>query len=257
MLYICILPNRGARIGHQTDEYFFFEGYCKKFGFTFVYSPFEANAKVIGNYLQFDKINHYNFTDSFIQAMPRISICDLDSSPHEKMIEIHSGNENILLYDSMHAHNTFRSLLPRLTIADIMITRDKYSRFYCNHYAKMVEGPYICIHIRRGNICNMGSRYLSTLYFIDKYKYLLTKITEKDLPVYAITENNFDEEELLKTEIPNINIIKGGEIEAFQYLVNCNYLIASRSGFSNLAHFIGNMKIVPAPDWGFMPHNHI
>lgn len=30
VLYVCLTPNRGARIGHQSDDYFKVLTYCNK-----------------------------------------------------------------------------------------------------------------------------------------------------------------------------------------------------------------------------------
>jgi hypothetical protein len=40
VLYLCLIPNKGAGIGHQTDDYFKLVAYCKKNNFIFVYHPF-------------------------------------------------------------------------------------------------------------------------------------------------------------------------------------------------------------------------
>jgi len=258
MLYICIVPNRGARIGHQTHEYFVLVNYCRKFGFVFVYHEFTCNSRVIGAALQFDKINTVKFTDDAIQSLKRISLRDIRSNYHETLLELHKKEESVLLYDHICGNEFFLgSLKYRPSRIEEEALHNEYSLFYKNMYPRQVDSAYICIHIRRGDILNMPSRYLNTMYFIDKYKYLLTKITDMNLPVYAVTENNFNDEILLKQHIPDVQIIKCDEVNAFYYLVHCNYLIASRSGFSNLAHFLGTMKIVVAPEWGFMAHNHI
>ena len=79
---------------------------------------------------------------------------------------------------------------------------------------------------------------------------MLAFTIELKLPVYIITENNFEDDDLLNNKINNCNIIKSDEITSFYYLVNCKYLIALRSGFSNLAYILGDMKVVKPPnDW--------
>jgi len=47
VLYLCLIPNRGARIGHQTDDHFNLVSYCKKYNFKFVYHPFTGQSKKI------------------------------------------------------------------------------------------------------------------------------------------------------------------------------------------------------------------
>lgn len=258
MLYICIIPNRGGRIGHQTYEHFLLVNYCRKFGFQFVFHDFTAHSKDTGAALNFDKIHKHKFTDPFIQSMKRITLSDIPSINHNVLVDIHNRNEDTLFFEQICGHEYLLGTLQyKPTSLETDLLRTEYSEFYKNFYPRKVEGSYICIHIRRGDIINMPSRFLNTMYFIDKYNYLLTKISEKDLPVYAITEDNFDDDALLKTHIPSVNIIRCSPVDAFYYLVNCNYLVASCSGFSNLAHFLGDMKIVVPPKWGFMEHNRI
>jgi len=257
-LYLCMVPNHGARIGHQSWEYFFLVNYCKKFGFFFVFHEFLANSKILGAALQFDSINPLKFTDPFIQSMTRLSLKDLPTVDHNTLLELHARDENILLHDRIGGNEYFTKVLKyRPTKGEENHTRQEYALFYANKYPRKVDGPYICIHIRRGDIVGRKGRFLETKYFLDKYKYLVTKIERTDLPVFAVTEQNFDDEDLLKNEIPGVHIVKCNEVDAFYYLVNCDYLIASPSGFSNLAHFLGNMKIVVPPDWKFMDHNRI
>jgi len=257
-LYLCMVPNKGGRIGHQTWEYFFLINYCKKFGFFYVFHEFTCNSKVLGAALQFDKINKLHFKDDFIQSMKRMTLKDVGPLSHEALVELHNREENILLHDQIGGNEHFvKTLKYRPSPNEEELLQKEYAKFFRNKYPRKVNEPYICIHIRRGDIINMGGRYLETNYFIDKYKYLLSKINKTDLPVYAVTEQNFDDEDLLKKEIPGVNIVKGSEVDAFYHLVNSDYLIASPSGFSNLAHFLGTMKIVVPPSWKFMKHNRI
>ena len=257
-LYLCLVPNHGARIGHQSWEYIFLVNYCKKFGFFFVFHEFLSNSKTIGAVLQFDTINKYKFKDEFIQKMKRMSFKDLTTANHEALIELNKFEENILLYDRIGGNEYFlKNLKYRMSSAEEQDMQKEYSLFFKNKYPRKVVGPYICFHIRRGDVVSRKGRCLDATYFIEKYKYLLEKIPETNLPVYAITEQNFAEEDLLREHIPDVNIIKGSEVDAFYYLVNSNYLIACGSGFSNLAHFLGSMKIIAPPGWRFLLHNRI
>ena len=49
VLYFCLIPNRGARIGHQTDDHFKLVAYCNKNNFIFVYHPFIDNSSIFEN----------------------------------------------------------------------------------------------------------------------------------------------------------------------------------------------------------------
>lgn len=257
-LYLCLVPNQGARIGHQSWEYIVLVNYCKKFGFIFVFHEFLAKSKIMGNVIDFGSINKYKFTDPFIQSMKRVSFKDLEKADHNALIELHKREENILLHDRIGGNEHFMKHLPyRMSSKEEQEMQKEYSEFFKNKYPRKVEGPYICFHIRRGDVADRKGRCLDANYFIEKYKYLLTKIPETNLPVYAITEHNFTEDEVLKENIPEVQIIRGSEVDAFYYLVNSTYLVASGSGFSNLAHFLGSMKIVVPPLWRFLLHNRI
>jgi hypothetical protein len=212
----------------------------------------------MGAALRFDTINPLKFTDAFIQSMTRVSLKDLPTADHDALLELHRRDENVLLHDRIGGNEYFiKNLKYRMSSAEEQALQREYSTFFKNKYPKMVHGPYICFHIRRGDVANRQGRALDASYFIEKYKDLLTKIPETNLPVYAVTEQNFQEEDVLREHIPDVHIVKGSEIEAFYYLVNSQYLIASGSGFSNLAHFLGSMKVVVPPSWRFLAHNRI
>ena len=202
---------------------------------------------------------HYNlidFTNTIHTVDKVISIEDLvkrqTSSILEELIQLHKTKDKVMLFDSICGNeNYFKVLNINITEDDRIETKKQHRSYFLPYYNKMVSTEYICIHVRCGDIRNMESRYLSVNYFIDKYKYLILQFPElKELPVYIVTESNFSDDTILYDQIVGCNIIKTDEITSFYYLVNCKILIASRSGFSNLAYILGNMKVIKPPnDW--------
>jgi hypothetical protein len=251
VLYICLVPNRGARIGHQSDDHFRVVTYCHKNLFNYVYHPFTCNSKSFENILKFSELyeNHYENIFNKIEFKNIFALKDLDNDlmfVHNKLIELHQMDENILLFDHICGNESYYKIF-NITNDDVIKTKLNYRGKLLHHYPNLCETDYVAIHVRRGDIINDKSRYLDVDYFIDKYNELLA---EFNLPVYIITENNFNDDELLSNKIKGCNIIKSDEITSFYYLVHCKYLIASRSGFSNLSYILGHMKVVKPPnDW--------
>ena len=250
VLYLCLIPNCGARIGHQTDDHFKVVAYCKKNDFIFVYHPFMKKSKNFEDVLKFGTLHDNDYENTKETVNEIINIKDLSvSNVHNSLIKMHKSDKKIMLFDNLQGNENFHKNY-NINEYDVTETKKTYRNKLMEYFPNYSNSPYICIHIRRGDIINMPSRYLSTEYFINKYIELLNKIETKDLPVYVITEDNFDEESLLYENIKTCNIIKTDEITSFYYLVNCSYLVASRSGFSNLAYILGDMKVLVAPqDW--------
>jgi hypothetical protein len=254
-LYFCIIPNRGARIGHQTDDHFRIVTYCKKNGFIFVYHPFTCNSENFEKILALNTLYDNNYSNTFKNVDEIIKIKDVTDklegkSIHEKLLEIHNYSKKIMLFDDIGGNELFNNNY-NINNDDIIETKKLYRGVLLKYYKNIVKTDYICIHVRCGDIVNDESRYLSVDYFIDKYNYLITLFPELiKLPIYVITENNFKDDNIFYKKIKNCKIIKTDEITSFYYLVNCKYLIAARSGFSNLAYILGNMKVIQPPfDW--------
>jgi hypothetical protein len=226
----------------------------KKNQFNYVYHPFTGNSSKFEDVLQFGKLydNHYsniiNSLDKIIDIKYLITEQN-DKTIHNKLIELHESSEKIMLFDSIFGNQDFFKNF-NINQTDIIEAKKTYKSLI-KYYKKIIENDYICIHIRCGDIVNDKSRYLSIDYFIEKYNYLLSIMPElNNIPVYIITEQNFADDNVLYEKIKNCNIIKTDEMTSFYYLVNCKYFIASRSGFSNLAYILGNMKVINPPfDW--------
>jgi len=259
VVYICLIPNKGARIGHQSDDYFRVVTFCKKNNFHYVYHPFTCNSEIFENVLKFKTLHQYNYENTIDNIDKFISIdylVKLQSSEEpnilNQLIELHKSTEKIMLFDSIYGNENYQQILNfNINDNDIIETKKNHKNCLLPYYKNFVLTDYICVHLRCGDIQNDMARYLSVNYFIDKYNYLISQFSElKELPVYIITESNFMDDTILYEQIVGCNIIKTDEISSFYFLVNCKYLIASRSGFSNLAYILGNMKVIKPPhDW--------
>jgi hypothetical protein len=252
------MPNRGGRIGHQTNDYFLTVTYCKKNNFNYVYHPFTCNSKKFEEILNFNTLHDLNYNNMVNKIKKIINIKDLIDintdennkyeNIHKKLIEIHELEEDIMLYDEICGNEKFPTIF-NINDDDIIEVKKKYRGCLLKYYENYVKNNYICIHIRCGDIVNDKSRFLNVNYFIDRYHNLILTYPElKEIPVYIVTEQNFNDDDLLYENIINCNIIKSDDIKSFYYIVNCSYLIASRSGFSNLSYILGNMKVVKPPN---------
>jgi hypothetical protein len=259
VLYFCLIPNRGARIGHQTHDHFNCLAFCNKNNFIFVYHPFTANSSNFENILQFKTLYEHNYENTVNNVDKIINIsCLINDSiiskntNLKKLIELNESLDKFLLFDNICGNENYSNILNfNINNNDIIEVKKKYRGTLLPYYKNIVLTEYICIHVRCGDIINDKSRYLSVNYFIEKYNYLIQSLPDiKKLPVYIITENNFKDDHILYENIFNCNIIKTDEITSFYYLAHCKYLIASRSGFSNLAYILGEMKVIKPPnDW--------
>lgn len=250
VLFFCFIPNHGARIGHQSYEHFLFVTYCKVYNFNFVYYPFTRNSAKFENVLKFNTLYQYHYES--IKHLPIIKLEDIKDNLHSKLLEIHEKPENIMVFGSMCGNEEIPKVLNNyVTMNNIMETKLNYRKILANSYYKKYDMDYICIHIRCGDIVNIPKRFLSEDYFIDMYKKLVENIPDyMNMKVIVMTESNFDKKEKVLENIKNCEIIDCDEINAFYIMVNSSVLIASRSGFSNLAYILGHMKvIVPPNDW--------
>ena len=193
---------------------------------------------------------HYNIVCNQVDKIINIKELNINIKDlYQKLLELHNSKISFLLFDSICGNENY-SVSFNINNDDIINTKKKYRSVLLNNYNKPVLNEYICIHIRCGDIKNDKSRYLDIYYFIDKYNELI-KTINKILPVYIVTQINKKQDiDILNEKIPNCTIIQSDDVTSFYYLVHCTYLIASRSGFSNLAYILGNMKVLKPPnDW--------
>ena len=252
-----MIPNRGARIGHQSHDHFLLVAYCRKYGFNFVYHPFICASKSMGDILGFSRPHMYEY-DS-VKHMRTLTLADISGYNHNSFMEIHAKEESILVCDHICGNETFFKRITDKSIAkNVLQIKKEYRLFFKDLYPRPIHQKYVCIHIRYGDIANISSRVLGLEYYIGRYKYLSETCDISGLQVYIVTEPNFTDTQPLYDAIPSCVFVQGSEIEAFYYLVNCSYLIASRSGFSNLAYILGGMKVIRPPlDWNMYWDNLI
>jgi hypothetical protein len=172
-------------------------------------------------------------------------IPDYDISLFQKL---HESEESILIFDQIYDNMDFFEKNKYKNSFDTLIhIKKEYRLHYKNFFPRPISEEYVCIHIRYGDITNLAYRVLDVDYYISGYKYLSEKHDISRMPIFIITESNFKEKEKIIDEIPSCKFVQGDQIEAFYYLVNCSFLVASRSGFSNLAYIFGGMKVVRPP----------
>jgi hypothetical protein len=255
VLFLCLVPNRGARIGHQTYDYFSILTFCKKMNCNFVYHDFICNSAEFNDLLQFYKMHKYNYNDIINNANIKIiNLNDIVDGFFQKIDEFNKLEEDICVFGHICGNETLIGQLNKYTTNnDIIQTKLEHRNYFTLNRVdlKIVSEEYIVIHLRCGDIINDKSRYLNVDYFINQYNKLIDNYPEtKNCPVFAVTEYNFSKEEYLKQHIPNCIIIKENAQISLCYLIWCKYLIASRSGFSNLAYILGNCKVIkPHDDW--------
>lgn len=251
VLFFCLIPNRGARIGHQSYEHFLFVTYCKVYNFNFVYYPFTCNSAKFENVLKFNTLYQNNY-ESIKDSYTIIKLEDIKDNLHSNLLEIHEKPENIMVYGPMCGNEEISSVLDKyITMNNMIETKLNYRKLLDNSYYKKYDMDYICIHIRCGDVMNDPTRYLSEDYFIDMYKKLVEKMPHyENMKIIVMTESNFNKKDKILENIQNCEIINCDEINAFYIMVNSTVLIASRSGFSNLAYILGHMMVViPPNDW--------
>lgn len=255
-----IQSNRGARIGHKCCEYFYATSYCRQHFIQCAYSPFIGNSSHFDNILNFERFHITIDPSKEYKYLNEKEMNELLSSTdlHKELMEINESEENFYVFVSICGNEGFFGKLAKHInlnakndlIKEYRLNSLSYFRNLPQYMVMNLPQRYICIHIRCGDILHDKSRYLPYTYFVNAYRKMCILIDDKDLPTYVLTENNFQDDEKILSELPTVTIIKPGEIESFLILVNCSYLVASRSGFSNLAYNLGDMKVaVPPLDW--------
>lgn len=248
MLYIKILPNRGARIGHQAYEYIKIVTFCKKMNYFFLYEPFIGNSKHFNNVLSFDKLYDNKIVDNF-------DVIHISSLSEDTLFEVFdtlnsSDRNTIIAGDLSDAIWLSKKMSMCVTTNDMLETYKDHSNKLCEYYKYPVyKSKYnICVHIRRGDIVNNETRKLDLEYFELILKSVTNNLT-KQYDIFVTTEKNCEDiTKFLNTF--NANLIMTSDTETFKYMVNADILIASKSGFSNLCHLLSkNIVIRNKLDW--------
>lgn len=256
VLYLCIVANRGARLGHKLYEYFGSLFYCKIMGFNFVYTDFICRSVEFNKYFEFYKLHEFRL-DEIRKNMRIIYMNNKNISESEletNLCMLHDANENICMYVDICDIPTMRNIIDKKKNKLSKDEIDKIYSLYHNFVMRNTVSPktekYIAIHARCGDIIEDKTRFLPCLYFIKCCDRLFAENTDLEkMPVYIIAEENFDCTEILE-KYPSFNVIKTDAVTSLNFLIHSEYLIASRSGFSYVANIFGKQKIISPPnDW--------
>ena len=245
VLYLCIVPNRGARVGHQFFEHLAAVAYCKQYGFNFVYHRLLGSSSTFEPVLNLGDV-HENTYDNTKDRVDEIrDFSSHQDVTHEFLMQIHSSPKLILAGFDVCLNQKIMDVLWKRRVEDVDTAVQLYRKKAS--YPRVITGDYICIHVRCGDVIDDPTRFLDANYFLNQYTTYLSSV---NLPVYIVSELNFKDGHILTNSIPNSTHIQTDEITSFYILVHSTYLVASRSGFSCLAYAMGGMKVVKHPtDW--------
>lgn len=258
--FLTVSPDRYGRFGHQTTSI--------AAGILLAHL---TNTKLIEpRYMFFcDKWNkHANFTKSSRVAtlIPK----NLKISYLEKKVNDQHGNRkwdpnnknelNELINEIVDADDDNIINLPfdqsaglLLKLLNKKVIRDDIKRIFSfNMDEKIVEGPYVCIHIRRGD-CTPTAHptwYVKNEIFIQIIN-VLAQIIPKNFSIIICTQGDVSwinsanistliSQNRFAISSTNQLFINDREITDMQLMLNANILIGGTSSFSRWASFLGN-----------------
>ena len=179
MLYLCLIPNRGARIGHQTFDYFSIYTFCYKNNINYVYHDFIGNSEKFTNFLNFDKLHQYKFND-IKDNMKIIHLKDIITDFYNNIEKFKNENneEDICIYGEICRNEDLIGILRKyITIEDEIFIKLKHRNELYHIYPNIVtntnNNEYIAIHVRCGDVVNNKTRYIGFEYFINTYNLLV------------------------------------------------------------------------------------
>lgn len=242
--YICFDYARGARIGHQVDNYFSSLLICDFYDLEMIYNPFSHASAQFENVLLFNqmhKLHYYNNKPNLTEIELNNFENILSDKTYSKIYKLDLNKNDVI----------FSTLLKQ-------IPRKKILNFYKEHKIKLnqiyrTKNPYttknnLIIHIRRGDAINIESRYLDINYFHKTLDSIL-KLSNVKYNIYITSESNLEDIGKLKEYNP-ILLIDKSDVDAFYYMVNADIIIGSPSGFSHLAYILGDGDYYRSPkDW--------
>lgn len=244
MNYLCLEYTKGARIGHQSYNYFSSLSICSFYNLQLVYSPFSHSSGHFEDVLSFSNLHTFHYYKNKPNAI------EIEPKTAEEVI---SSKEHTILYklDLQKNQDVFLKLLGK-------IPRKNVFNFYNEHKEKLSQfyvqkNPYktkdnLIIHIRRGDAVGMESRTQGLDYFYNVLKSILKSSSIK-YNVYITSEPNVEDLSIFK-EFNPILLLEKSDIEAFYHMVNADVVIGSPSGFSYLAYILGRGIYYRTPkDW--------
>ena len=160
VLYLCLIPNHGGGIGHQSHDHFTLVSYCEKNNLTFVYHPFTGKSKKFESVLNFGSLYPYHYNNVCNQVDKIINIKELNidiKDLHQKLLELHNSEIKFLLFDTICGNENYYTSF-NINNSDIINVKKKYRSVLLKYYNKPVLTEYICIHIRCGDIKYEKSR---------------------------------------------------------------------------------------------------
>lgn len=244
MNYLCLEYTRGARIGHQSYNYFSSLSICSFYNLQLVYSPFSHSSRHFEDVLSFSNLHTFHYYKN------KPNVIEVEPKTAEEVI---LSKEDSILYklDLNKSQNVFSKLLEK-------ISRNKTLDFYKEHKEKLSQvyrqkSPYktkdnLIIHIRRGDAIGMESRIQGLDYFYNVLNTILSSSPIK-YNVYITSEPNLENTSIFNEFNPTMLTDKT-DIEAFYHMVNADVIVGSPSGFSYLAYILGKGDYYRTPkDW--------
>jgi hypothetical protein len=248
MKYIQIETNRGAGIAHQAHEYFHIFSFCKENKLQLVYCPFTLGRTCWNSVLGFENLYHYKKDDPVFSKIENIDL-NYEQNPYELIMNY--NDKFPVLFSGDIQKNPKLGQFPKL---DLLYSYDFHKNKFRDLYSKnnpFAKTKNIAVHVRRGDVSK--EKYPDRFLDLDYFKFVLKNVkkTYPDYDVYLFSQKNiekdlsiFDEfQPKIKTDI--------SDVETFYYMVNCDILVGSKSGFSHLCHVLGKNKCYcPSETWG-------
>jgi hypothetical protein len=253
MKKICIIPNRGARLGHQFVEWLVGYIFCKNNNYIFYHHDFTFNAK------NTDKILNLSYGEKLYNNY-RGNILTINNMSFQEYLN--SNSEDLYVYDWYNKQENIFNVTNEMLINENIrnILRTKY---YSNNIEKN-NYDIIAIHIRRDDVRKDNQysidRYINIKYFIDILEKLYLEYPTYEIKIFS---SNIDEDfyAIKNTPFKNISFHINDSLEkTLHYMINSKILITSKSGLSFIASLISennNIKICPTNFWHYWPAESI
>ena len=246
MKKIAVLPNLGARLGHQFTEWLRVYIFCKDNGYTFYYYPFLPNSTkdVNTDFLNLsygeELFKNYRGTVISVREM---------SLPQYLM----SDSDDLYLFDFNLPNEGIGSL--RDLDDDIRdILRDKY--FLIN---EKCPTDSISVHIRRDDVTEHGKwrgRYIKIGYYVDVLRKLYEEYPSFEVKIFAYNvDSSFYDIQNIPFEKVSLHINENLQ-STLNRMINSKILVTSNSGISFIASILSdksNIKISPPNFWHTWP----
>jgi len=249
MKKISVIPNRGARFGHQFTEWLAGYVFCMKNNILFYHHNF------VGNSCDMDKILNLSFGEMMFNDYKE-NIINSENLPLNEYLS--SKSDDLYLYNFFDS----KELSSFVGKYNDEIRNKLKIKYYSNK--EKVSTDTISLHIRRDDVksSNIWSdRYININYFTNILNDLY-----KDYPDYnvRIFSSNVDDGFYeIKDRIFYKNIhfhVNDNLSDSIYYMISSKILVTSNSGISYIASLISdekNIKICPDKFWLKWPDESI